>query len=96
MTDKKIEQQQPEKQQKLSVHFEGATEHFTKLRQCLESEMELVKLEREKLEEEKKQFEEVKAKVAKVHFASSIKIDVGGRIFKTGKSTLCKETSMLS
>ncbi|KAH3731759.1 K+ channel tetramerization subfamily protein [Pelomyxa schiedti] len=40
--------------------------------------------------------DEMKNKIATVHFPSTIKLDVGGKVFKTSQSTLTKEPSMLA
>lgn len=66
------------------------------LQDAIQKELENIKNERSGLEKERASYEEMKTRIAAVHFSDPIKLDVGGRIFKTSKATLTKETSMLS
>lgn len=61
-------------------------------------EEELLTLERkrEELKQEREDFEAMRKKIDSVHFSFPIKLDVGGKVYKTSLSTLTKEDSMLS
>eukprot|EP01105_Mastigella_eilhardi_P000680 TRINITY_DN1081_c2_g1_i1.p1 TRINITY_DN1081_c2_g1~~TRINITY_DN1081_c2_g1_i1.p1 ORF type:complete len:386 (+),score=76.94 TRINITY_DN1081_c2_g1_i1:138-1160(+) len=74
----------------------GAQRHFEGLQKCVAEELSKLDASRVALEKERVQFEDAKRRIAMVHFASTVKLDVGGRIFRTSLATLTKETSMLS
>ena len=57
----------------------------------------LIESETEKLRREKEAFEEVTKKLEHVHFGSSVKLNVGGTMYRTSLETLRKDAdSMLS
>ncbi|KAH3763972.1 K+ channel tetramerization subfamily protein [Pelomyxa schiedti] len=66
------------------------------LQDVLSKTAALLQQQREELERDKANYEEMKNKIATVHFPSTIKLDVGGKVFKTSQSTLTKEPSMLA
>ncbi|KAH3762143.1 hypothetical protein Pelo_6017 [Pelomyxa schiedti] len=56
-----------------------------------------IRRERDQLNPEIAFYEKMKDRIATVHIGSSIKLDVGGTVFRTSKSTLTKEPgSMLA
>ena len=58
---------------------------------------ELLKEDLEKVRQERAAFEEITKALNEVHFGSSVKLNVGGKIYKTTLSTLRKDpNSMLS
>jgi len=66
------------------------------LRKDTIAELAKIQAERDAFNKEKAEFEETKKKIASIHFPSNLKLDVGGKKFKTTLNTLKKEDSMLS
>lgn len=77
--------------------MEGTTKLLKQLAQTAEKEIAKIKAERAKLEKEKDEFEQMKAKIATVHFPNKIDLNIGGTIFSAPLETLRKEEdSMLA
>jgi len=74
----------------------STTELWKTLRASIDADLATLSEEREQLEIDKRKFEEMKTKIASVHFPSNIKLAVGGHVFKTTLATLTKEDSMLA
>ncbi|KAH3764150.1 K+ channel tetramerization subfamily protein [Pelomyxa schiedti] len=76
--------------------FREIDDNMAALQANIKKAMAVLNKQREDLNRERSTFEEMKSKIATVHFASTIKLDVGGRVFKTSRGTLTKEPSMLA
>ncbi|XP_078353585.1 uncharacterized protein LOC144638243 isoform X2 [Oculina patagonica] len=83
-----------EKEQELSL-FELSQKHFAKGRELLEQDLNNARQEKAAIEEKARQEqaarEETTKTLNKVHFASTIKLNVGGKIYKTTLDTLRKD-----
>lgn len=67
-----------------------------KLQVMLSNEATRVAASNCKLKKDIQLFEERQSRVGSVHFTNTIKLDIGGSIYKTTKDTLMKEDSMLA
>lgn len=78
--------------------MEAATsaELWVSLQESITKECAALASEREALQKEKEEWEATRSKIVAVHHTSTIKLDVGGVIFKTTLTTLRQEDSMLS
>jgi len=56
-------------------------------KEAVSKELSIIQAQREAFRKEKEEFEETKKKIASVHFPTNIKLDVGGKIFKTSLTT---------
>jgi len=66
------------------------------LQEVISSKLSEIQAQQDAMRKEREEYEETKKKISSVHFPSNIKLDVGGRQFKTTLATLKKEDSMLS
>jgi hypothetical protein len=93
---KKRKERSDESEEGTNEAMEYIKKQVEDVHKAMEAEVARVAELQAKLETERSRFEEYKIKIASVHFPATIKLDVGGRRFKTTTATLCREESMLS
>eukprot|EP01121_Diplochlamys_sp_Union-15-3_P003488 TRINITY_DN1337_c0_g6_i1.p1 TRINITY_DN1337_c0_g6~~TRINITY_DN1337_c0_g6_i1.p1 ORF type:complete len:330 (-),score=49.88 TRINITY_DN1337_c0_g6_i1:13-1002(-) len=72
------------------------TELWKSLQKAIDNQLAELDAAREALRKEKEEFNETKKKISSVHFQEGVKLNIGGKVFKTTLQTLRKEDSMLS
>lgn len=80
----------------LDVHddlslFRQATAKLSDAQKLTDEAHDLLKQDLEKVREEKSNFEKMIKTLNQVHFASTVKLNVGGKIYKTTLNTLRKD-----
>ena len=77
--------------------FTEVTEDISEAQDLMSRAHERMKQEAANLRKEREAFEEIRKKLEHVHFAKTVKLNVGGKIYKTSLETLRKDPdSMLA
>eukprot|EP00727_Mastigamoeba_balamuthi_P011324 m51a1_g6814 hypothetical protein (762) ;mRNA; r:275001-278123 len=77
--------------------LEDVAKYLTEVQERLGEEVAELEEGRRRLESDRAEYEQLKARVRGVNFASdTVKLDVGGRVFRTALATLHREHSVLS
>lgn len=71
--------------------FHQATAKLSDAQKLTDEAHDLLKQDLEKVREEKSNFEKIIKTLNQVHFASTVKLNVGGKIYKTTLNTLRKD-----
>eukprot|EP01126_Amoeba_proteus_P007259 TRINITY_DN12598_c0_g1_i1.p1 TRINITY_DN12598_c0_g1~~TRINITY_DN12598_c0_g1_i1.p1 ORF type:complete len:351 (-),score=44.77 TRINITY_DN12598_c0_g1_i1:166-1143(-) len=71
-------------------------EIYKSLQEAIQNQIREIVTQKEEFLKEREAFEETKKKISQVHSSDPIRLDVGGKVFKTSLKTIRKEDSMLS
>ena len=75
--------------------FDLANSKLSDAKKLTNEAHELLKEDLEKVRQERAAFEEITKTLNEVHFGSSVKLNVGGKIYKTTLATLRKDPNSL-
>lgn len=73
-----------------------ASDVWKDLQAVMKGELDSLDSDRQAFEREKEEWEAIRDKLATVHTAQAVKLNIGGKKFRTTLATLKREDSMLS
>ena len=77
--------------------FAEVTENIAAAQELMSQAQQQMEQEARSVHQERQEFEEIRKKLDRVHFESTVKLNVGGKIYKTSLETLRKDpNSMLA